>query len=452
MKSLYVRVVLLYLVSVIAGLLVSAIITTSLYEKKMIQWDQDNLIRVGKDMVRVYTKVMPGELEPMLEELGTLVNGRIQLYTMQGERRSFGTRLDENDDPTIDLETVQRVVGGETVRIHSKATGLTTVGIPFPTKDKKYAMFLQLSLVVFAGDFGDFIFTLLLITLGIGSLIFLVAVGFLVRPIRKMTVATQRLASGDFDVELNMRRKDELGILAQSFDKMTQEIKQMEQMRQDFVSNVSHEIQSPLTSIGGFAKALKSDRLTTEDRHTYLDIISNESGRLSKLSDNLLKLASLDSEHHPFKQENYRLDEQLRQVIVACEPQWSDKNIEIEVQLPMVQIKGDRDQLYQVWMNLLGNSIKFTPDNKKILVRIKQEIDSIIVDFIDSGIGITSEDQKYMFERFYTADRSRTRAKSGSGLGLAIVKKIVAIHHGKIEVRSEVGKGTSISVKLPSSV
>lgn len=222
-------------------------------------------------------------------------------------------------------------------------------------------------------------------------------------------------------------------------------------MRQDFVSNVSHEIQTPLTSISGFAKALQNnDLIVEEERSEYLDIIIAESERLSRLSDNLLKLASLDSEHHPFNAGSFNLDEQIRTIVVTCEPQWSAKGIVIDLELPeAVKIKGDEDQLKQVWMNLLSNSIKFTPEGGNIRISIDDSAADVSVTISDNGIGISPEEFNAVFQRFYKIDKSRNGNNNGNGLGLAIVKKIVSLHQGNIEVDGAVGAGTTIIVRLP---
>jgi signal transduction histidine kinase len=216
------------------------------------------------------------------------------------------------------------------------------------------------------------------------------------------------------------------------------------------VSNVSHEIQSPLTSISGFAEALKTEQLVTqENRIRYLDIILSESERLSRLSDNLLRLTSLESEQHPFEAHTYHLDEQIRQVVVASEPLWSAKHLRLDLKLPpALKITADPDQLNQVWINLIGNSIKFTPDVGTLTITLVPEEQGFTVTITDSGIGIPAEDLVHIFDRFYKADRSR-RSGSGSGLGLSIVKQIIALHGGDIEITSTFGQGTSVIVKLP---
>ena len=264
--------------------------------------------------------------------------------------------------------------------------------------------------------------------------------------------AMRRLSQGDFNVTLNIKMKvdNQFGQLVRSFNDMAARLGEMEKLRQEFISNVSHEIQSPLTSIRGFALALKNNQLSDEERAHYLGIIETESIRLSQLSDNLLKLTSLESNHHPFERKQYRLDRQLRAVILACEPQWLDKSIDMDVSLEEVEIVADPDLMNQVWMNLIHNSIKFTPNSGKISVRLQLREREAAVSIIDTGIGIGEEDLPRIFERFYKADKSRNRKGGGSGLGLSIVKKIVDLHGGSIDVQSQLGKGTSITVRLPT--
>jgi len=283
----------------------------------------------------------------------------------------------------------------------------------------------------------------------IGSVVFLVAAMFLVKPIKKLTQATKHIAGGDFNVELNIKQSGELGTLAKSFEDMAEELQQLEQMRRDFVSNVSHEVQSPLTSISGYALALKQVDVTDDEKHRYLDIIISEANRMSKMSDSLLKLSLLESKTQPMHLDTFSLDEQIRRVIVFLQPQWSSRNIDFELQLKAVRLMADYDQLHQVWTNILTNSIKFSSPNDTIEISMKQSANHVIVRITDRGIGISLEDQQRIFERFFKADRSHSHKYEGSGMGLAIVKQIVLLHRGEIEVESELGHGMTMIVKLP---
>jgi signal transduction histidine kinase len=262
--------------------------------------------------------------------------------------------------------------------------------------------------------------------------------------------AMERIAKGDFSIRLDDSLDDGmLSGLVVSVNKMAHELGQMENMRQEFISNVSHEIQSPLTSIRGFAQALKSNHLSEAERRHYLDIIETESTRLSRLADDLLKLASLESDEVKFDPQPFRLDKQIVSLILTCEPQWSEKKIDMDADLNEVTLTGDEDLLSQVWLNLLHNSIKFTPQSGSIRIALRQNGERAEFSITDTGIGIAAEDQVHIFERFYKADKSRTRTKEGSGLGLSIVKKIVDLHKGTIDLESALGEGATFTVILP---
>jgi signal transduction histidine kinase len=285
----------------------------------------------------------------------------------------------------------------------------------------------------------------------IGSLILAIAARYLVKPLHLLTDATRRISKGDFSIHVQSKRKDEIGILTASINDMAKELGMLDKMRQDFVANVSHEIQTPLTSISGFSKALRNKTMDEATRIHYLTIIEEESKRLSRLSENLLNLSSLQYEHHPFYPQIFSLDEQLRGVVITCEPLWALKKQVIDLQLEEVTVLADVDQLNQVWLNLIHNSIKFTPEHREIRIELKAKSDNAIVTISDTGLGIPAEEVHDIFKPFYKVDKARTNSNGGSGLGLSIVKRIVDIHHGDIEVNSTSGEGTIIKVKLPLS-
>ncbi|MDE7553198.1 envelope stress sensor histidine kinase HitS [Bacillus tropicus] len=284
-----------------------------------------------------------------------------------------------------------------------------------------------------------------------------VLIGVLMRPKREAMIWTiiepiQKIAKGDFSVKIRNEEKydGEIGVLVKSINDMTDELNAMEKMRQEFVSNVSHEIQSPLTSIKGFARALQDDNLSEKKRKHYLTIIETETTRLSKLSQNLLKLTLLESEEYTPERVTYRLDQQLKQIVLNSEPLWDEKEIELDLDLEKVHITADQESMSQVWINLIHNSIKFTPSSGTISIKLKEYETLVEVRIHDSGIGISEEQKQHIFERFYKADSSRNRAYGGSGLGLPIVKKVLDLHQGEIKVESEEGSGTEFIVHIPN--
>jgi len=268
--------------------------------------------------------------------------------------------------------------------------------------------------------------------------------------------ALEQISSGNFNVfvELNenyKRRDDEKDFtdIVGSINKMARELGAMEHLRQDFISNVSHEIGSPLTSIKGFTVLLRNSKLNEKEINHYLDIIEEETNRLSKLSENFLKLSNLEENENVLNKVNFNLDNQIENVILMLEPQWKEKKQELIIKLDKIKINADKDLLYEVWSNVIGNSIKFTNSKGKIKISLKTDKEFIICEISDNGIGIAKQDKMHIFERFYKSDKSRTRLKTGNGLGLSIVKKIIDLHNGSINVESKLGEGTTFIIKLP---
>ncbi|SHO49178.1 HAMP domain-containing sensor histidine kinase [Anaerocolumna xylanovorans] len=261
--------------------------------------------------------------------------------------------------------------------------------------------------------------------------------------------AMKRITQGDFSVVMKVEKHDPFSELAETINKMAHGLGTMENLRQDFIANVSHEIQSPLTSISGFAELLRNNSIIAEERVHYIDIIEAESKRLSKLSDNLLKLSSLDANATPLSFSKFRLDKQIQNSLLMLEPQWSEKNLDISLELEAVYVFGDKNLMAQVWINLLHNAIKFTPNGGTITITTSNGDYEVVCRIADNGIGISDEDKLHIFERFYKVDKARDRNLGGNGLGLSLVKKIVELHKGTIHVESEVGAGTIFSIKLP---
>jgi signal transduction histidine kinase len=271
--------------------------------------------------------------------------------------------------------------------------------------------------------------------------------------INEIETALDKITQGDFEARIDKGKYTDaryhMSDLIDKINHMASELGGMETMRQDFVSNVSHEIQSPLTSIRGFVSLLKDDSLSRDEQLHYIGIIESESLRLSKLGENLLRLSTLDSECAEINPKNYSLSRQLKDVILLLEPQWSAKSIEVSLSEEAADVFADEDLLSQVWINLLNNSIKFTPAGGKIIISVAKQDMQTEVTISDTGIGMTEETMAHVFERFYMADKARSRSAGGSGLGLSIVKKIVQMHHGRINVESKPGEGTTFRITIP---
>ncbi|MFC3885100.1 sensor histidine kinase [Bacillus songklensis] len=413
---------------------------------------KDLLITNGNKLIQTYQSAPSAELIPFMQNISGLSYITLQLYNKDSK-----PLLDEKDWPLeVHPNDIERVLAGEKVsdmnkaaRPHSDNAQLPVIGLPFQVDGQPYALFITLEKNSVDEELMNSIHLMYVIILFFGSFLILIAARYIVNPILRLTEATRRMAKGKFDVELPTKRKDEIGVLSVSFNEMAKELAKLDQMRRDFVSNVSHEIGTPLTSISGFTKALKQKQMNEESRLRYLTIIEEESERLSRLSQNLLRLSHLQHDNQPLKMSTYRLDEQLRRVVIALEPHWGAKEIDIDLQLEPLTVQADEDQLSQVWINLLSNSIKFTPVGGKILIEAVLKDNQNIISITDNGIGIPEEERADIFKPFHKVDKARNSSVKGNGLGLSIVKQIVDMHQGDIQVSGKLGTGTTFQVTLP---
>jgi signal transduction histidine kinase len=262
--------------------------------------------------------------------------------------------------------------------------------------------------------------------------------------------ALRQLASGNFKAEIdfgNLPVPNEYAELADAFNETARELSSIEMMRSDFINNFSHEFKTPIVSIQGFAKQLQRQNIPEEQRREYIQIIIAETGSLSRLSSNILNLSRLETQTILTGTTAYNLAEQLRGTVLLLQNKWEEKNIEPELNLDELQIKGNRELLAEVWMNLTDNAVKFSPEGGKLRIFLYAEQENAVVKIQDSGCGISEESAKHVFEKFYQADTSRT--VEGNGLGLAVAARIVELHGGNITVESTVGKGSIFTVKLP---
>ncbi len=270
-------------------------------------------------------------------------------------------------------------------------------------------------------------------------------------PIRKLTKATQKVANGDFDVfiEVDDDNNSEVAQLSRSFNNMVTELKSNEMLKNDFISNVSHEFKTPLATVSGFAKLLQSGNCTPQEEKEYIDIIRTETDRLTVLCSNILKLSKIENQTILTKTTEFSLDEQIRNTILLMESQWEQKDLELEIDLDPVTFNGDEELLQQVWSNLIGNAIKFTHKGGTVAISLKSTPELITVKVSDNGIGMSEETQKHIFEKFYQGDTSH--AAIGNGLGLAIVKRIIDMNGGTIAVESRLGEGSVFTVQLKNT-
>lgn len=293
-------------------------------------------------------------------------------------------------------------------------------------------------------------FLYLSVSVIIGMMISVIITARFLYPIHQLIDATKTIAKGDFSVRVKSDGEvGEICDLMNSFNLMAEELGSIEMFRTDFINTFSHEFKTPIVSIRGFARQLSKADITDEQRREYAEIIVMESEQLAKMSANVLLLSKLEHQSIISDQVNFSLDEQIRNNILLLESSWEKKNLEIDPDLSEVSYYGNAEILAHLWMNILTNAIKFTPEGGKISVRLSQNEKNVNVVVRDNGIGMSPETLSHVFEKFYQGDSSHSG--QGNGLGMALVKRIVELCNGTISIESEEGKGTAVYVSLPKS-
>ena len=271
-------------------------------------------------------------------------------------------------------------------------------------------------------------------------------------PLHRLADATQQVAGGDFSVYVptihTADRLDYLDVMILDFNKMVEELGSVETLKTDFVSNVSHEMKTPIAVIKNYAELLQMKNASDGEKAEYARNIEEAAGHLSALISNILKLNKLENQRIDPEIESYDLCGQLEECILQYEELWDEKELELEVDMEeKAVIQADPSLMKLVWNNLLSNAIKFTEQGRKVTVRQATEAEYVEVSVSDTGCGMSKGSIRHIFDKFYQGDTSHS--KEGNGLGLALVKRILVLMNGDIQVVSQEGKGSTFTVKLP---
>lgn len=271
-------------------------------------------------------------------------------------------------------------------------------------------------------------------------------------PLHRLADATQQVAGGDFSVYVptihTADRLDYLDVMILDFNKMVEELGSVETLKTDFISNVSHEMKTPIAVIKNYAELLQMKNASDGEKAEYARNIEEAAGHLSALISNILKLNKLENQRIDPEIESYDLCGQLEECILQYEELWDEKELELEVDMEeKAVIQADPSLMELVWNNLLSNAIKFTEQGGKVTVRQATEAEYVEVSVSDTGCGMSKESIRHIFDKFYQGDTSHS--KEGNGLGLALVKRILVLMNGDIQVVSQEGKGSTFTVKLP---
>lgn len=312
---------------------------------------------------------------------------------------------------------------------------------------------LVAGIIEWSGNQLDDLSTLiyLLIALAVSCLIGTIIASILSNLVTKqasiLNESINKVANGDFNIELETPKNKVLKETIENFNKMVKDLKSVAMLRNDFISNFSHEFKTPIVSINGFAEVLRDNKnLSQEQREEYLQIIIDESARLSKLSQNTLLLSKLETQSSVLDKNKYFLDEQIRQIVLLLHNELANKNINIKLKLNKLPYFANENLFHHVWLNIINNAIKYAK-SKITITSVKQE-NQYIIKIEDDGLGVNQETLKHIFEKYYQGENSSV-SSMGNGLGLSIAQKIIHLHNGKIEAQSIYGKNMIFLIYLP---
>jgi signal transduction histidine kinase len=274
---------------------------------------------------------------------------------------------------------------------------------------------------------------------------------YIMSRISRISHGMREVARGNFKERVPEKDKKnsptEFGELERSFNQMASDLDGIEIFRNDFINDFSHEFKTPIVSIRGFARQLQSENLSEEQKNEYVNIIISESERLVNMSSNVLLLSKLENQQIVSDKHELDLDEQIRRSILLLEKDWSEKEIDLDIDLDEIKINFNEEMLSHVWINLISNAIKFTEVGGRIEISLKEREGMAIFSIKDNGIGMSDEVKERIFEKFYQGDRSHTT--SGNGIGLNIVQRIISLARGAISVESTLGEGSKFTVTIP---
>jgi len=457
MRSLYGKFLIFTIGIMVSSAILAFLVVNTYYHQQMRAQNDEKNMNIVDSIADFITAQDDIQLEKYLETQAD-VGYKIILVDEQKNISLFGSdfRLNNLSERAIDdVLNGNEYHGMRNLPKETFVTGFfsdesaNTVGTSFTYQNKTYALFLRPDIKMLFSEV-HFLLVGLFIGMAIISLIAMLFVARkLIQPITKLTDATKKIGAEQFSVSLPINRGDEIGQLADSFQKMTDQLHESDQMRKQFINDVSHDFQTPLQNIIGYAALLHDGQMTEAERLHYTSIITSETERLSMLTKQLLLLTSLDALNSPLERKTVKIDQQLKDVFQRYRWLMEEKNISLTADIEPVSIDGNKAYLEKVWENLLSNALKYTSDSGMIEVTLFEKEDEAVVTFKDSGIGIAEENIEFLFDRFYRVDQARHSQIEGTGLGLAIVEQVISLHDGKIDVESTLDKGTTFRIVLP---
>lgn len=445
MKSIYSKLIFGFFITIVASFSVAGFVSLRLNDQQIESTVEEDLITTNDYVSKVISNINIENRDDIIDLYAKSSEMAITCYSSSEGYVAYGNKK-YNPTPEQMMAMFKSTNNELSFKHHNEVLAYGTKNM---INGQEYYIYVQKDTSGQKSAIANSAILILGCVFLTGSIVFLVIADIIVKPLTRLTNAIKELSNGNYNVRVDNVGQDEISKLNQGFNQMARQLAKQDETRQKFISDISHEFQTPLTSIQGFANILKEEDLPKEQRVKYANIILYNSKRLSSLAKNMLQLTLLDREEIELELTNYSLVEQMNRVISTQENQAMEKNIEIVFEMPKKEIfiEGDEQRLEQVWTNIISNAIKYTNEGGLITITMKKNSKDIEISIEDTGIGMSKEVVSHIFERFYREDKARN--VEGNGLGLAIVKSIVDLHHGKIVILSQVDVGTNFIVRLP---
>lgn len=445
MKSIYLKLIFGFFITIVASFSVAGFVSLRLNDQQIESTVEEDLITTNDYVSKVISNINIENRDDIIDLYAKSSEMAITCYSSSEGYVAYGNKK-YNPTPEQMMAMFKSTNNELSFKHHNEVLAYGTKNM---INGQEYYIYVQKDTSGQKSAIANSAILILGCVFLTGSIVFLVIADIIVKPLTRLTNAIKELSNGNYNVRVDNVGQDEISKLNQGFNQMARQLTKQDETRQKFISDISHEFQTPLTSIQGFANILKEEDLPKEQRVKYANIILYNSKRLSSLAKNMLQLTLLDREEIELELTNYSLVEQMNRVISTQENQAMEKNIEIVFEMPKKEIfiEGDEQRLEQVWTNIISNAIKYTNEGGLITITMKKNSKDIEISIEDTGIGMSKEVVSHIFERFYREDKARN--VEGNGLGLAIVKSIVDLHHGKIDILSQVDVGTNFIVRLP---
>ncbi len=433
------------------------------FSQSKIQMLYESGAKMSRDIVQYYPFINMLQVSNQASNLRQYLNASIVITNADRQIIACSNDIILGDNQHIVISELDPLYNGSVVILQGKLGGLytetqLTVGYPVIRNA------VVVGAIIFNSPLSELNQTFWGVYRVTGLCLFAVAVfGFILiyfssrrmsKPLRQMSEAARIIADGDFEKRIAVTSKDEVGQLAESFNNMAESLARQERIRRDFISNISHDFRSPLTSMRGFLHAMADGTIPESGRQHYIDIVLAETERLTKLANDILLLNQIQSESESLQPQNFDVNSMIVDILTGFEPQIDEKSINVDVDLLSAAIvNADPEKIRRVLLNLIDNAVKFTPAGGDLYISTGEasvkENAKLIIKIKNSGEGLSPEEKTRIFDRFYKADVSRGLHKQGSGLGLSIVKEFIRAHGESITVESELGQGCEFSFTLP---